>query len=101
MSYIPVKKRINMSLDEISKKELEIENNKLKKTLQESSIDIIYNWIIHIDNNGWEYITGYRNNSSNLFETSNILHKLPLSEHLLIVTENESLYKLPYYSSEK
>lgn len=99
MSKIPIKKRINMSLDEIKIKELQIENSEMRNDLKKNNVDTIYDWIIHIDSDSNEYITGNRNNSSNIFETSNILHKIALSEYLLIVTENESLYKLPYYSS--
>jgi hypothetical protein len=60
--------------------------------------DKIYEWSIHTDTDNSEYIRGYRNNSYNMFETSNIKYKIPMSTFLLIVTENDSIYHLPYYS---
>jgi hypothetical protein len=60
--------------------------------------DNIYEWIIHVDSSNKEYVTGYRKNSNRIYETSDIIKIIPLRDSLLIVTENESVYRLPYYS---
>lgn len=94
--------KINMSLDEIQAHELK--NKKIYKkpvtfNSKKNINNILYSWVIHIDSDSDEYVTGYRKRSNNLFETSTIKHKIPMSDHLLIITENESLYKLYYKSS--
>lgn len=61
----------------------------------------LYNWIIHINDYSQEFISGYRHRSSNQYETSHILHKIPMSTCLLVITENESIYCLPYSESHK
>merc|ERR1712070_262130 len=61
----------------------------------------LYDWIIHIDRQGLEYVIGEHEYKNKLWETSTIRDKIPMSNYLLIVTENESLYRLPYYSSYK
>lgn len=61
----------------------------------------LYNWIIHINDYSQEFISGYRHKSSNEYETSHILYKIPMSTCLLVITENESIYCLPYCESHK
>ena len=61
----------------------------------------LYDWIIHIDRQGLEYVIGEHEYKNKLWETSTIRDKIPMSNYLLIVTENETLYRLPYYSSYK
>lgn len=61
----------------------------------------LYNWIIHINDYSQEFISGYRHKSSNEYETSHILYKIPMSACLLVITENESIYCLPYCESHK
>ena len=61
----------------------------------------LYNWIIHINDSSQEYISGYRHKSSNEYITSHILYKIPMSTCLLVITENESIYCLPYCESHK
>ena len=61
----------------------------------------LYDWVIHIDRQGLEYVIGEHEYKNKLWETSTIRDKIPMSNYLLIVTENETLYRLPYYSSYK
>jgi hypothetical protein len=61
-------------------------------------IDNISEWVIHVDSSNKEYVTGFRNNSTRIYETSDIITKIPLRNSILIITENESVYRLPYYS---
>ena len=61
----------------------------------------LYNWIIHINDYSQEFISGYRHRSSNEYETSHILHKIAMSTCLIVITENESIYCLPYCESNK
>lgn len=59
----------------------------------------MYDWIMHIDHNSMEYVSGYcslTSDSSHIWDTSYIKDKIPLSDTLLIITENESIYELPY-----
>ena len=58
-------------------------------------VQTIYEWDI-VNDGQFQYIEGYREDSENLYETSNIVFKIPLKHSLLIITENESLYCLPY-----
>ena len=63
------------------------------------NITKIYDWIIHIGSNSLEYASGYCDKAShpyNIWDTSYIKTKIPLSDSLLIITENESIYELPY-----
>merc|ERR1712070_1160824 len=95
----------------ISDKEYQIRDQEYQIMDQEgfikSSRDLKYNvislydWIIHIDRQGLEYVIGEHEYKNKLWETSTIRDKIPMSNYLLIVTENESLYRLPYYSSYK
>ncbi len=93
-SRFTVKERMNMSLDEIIKKEHYYNN--LPNTI---SFTNIYDWIIHKDIDGLEYVTGYRNNSNNIYETSNIREKIIMNDGLLVITKNDSFYKLPFLYS--
>ena len=61
----------------------------------------LYSWIIHINDYSQEFISGYRHKSSNEYVTSHILHKIPMSTCLLVITENETIYCLPYCESSK
>lgn len=88
---LTVAERMNMSLDEIIESQ-----NTTKNTIPCS---YIYDWIIHTDIDGLEYITGYRNNSNNIYETTNIKAKIIMKDYLLIITKNDSFYKLPFFSS--
>ena len=130
MTTLTTEQRLNMSLDEIRIEELNEELNKKEKKnakliemnnilvetveglkyhnqqlhnnySEMSEMTNLYNWIIHIDSNSKEYVSGYRYNNSKLYDTTFILHKIPLSTYLLVITENESLYVLPYCESHK
>tara|TARA_Y100000739_G_scaffold229192_1_gene243101 strand:- start:508 stop:882 length:375 start_codon:yes stop_codon:yes gene_type:complete len=124
MSILTKDERMNMSLDEIEnfnlKRELkevkrklgdiEWENNNLfmeTKSLkceldEKSEIMILQDWIIHIDSYGKEYVRGCKINKYNrLWSTSFIQHKICMSTYLLVITESESLYCLPYSESNK
>ena len=130
MTTLSTEQKLNMSLDEIRieelNKELEksktkngkliIKNNELIETLlnkryehlqllntyeEMSEMINLYNWVIHINGDSKEYVSGYRYNNPKLYDTSYILHKIPLSTYLLVITENESLYVLPYCESSK
>ena len=59
------------------------------------SLYTLNNWEI-VNDNCYQYIEGYRENSENIYETSNIVMKIPLRDYLLVITENETLYRLPY-----
>jgi len=130
MSTLTTNQKLNMSLDEIINEELKEKIEKLKKkydkqmikndilfeTLENvqyiniqlenrynemSEITNLYNWVIHIDSNGREYVSGYRYANPELYDTSYILHKIPQSTYLIVITENETLYLLPYSGSYK
>ena len=124
MSDLSVSKRMTMSLDEIelynknieisslkSKiNELRIENNNLERDLritknlynENIEIPVLFDWIIHLDSNGSEYVRGYKCNQYNsIWETSFIKSKICMSTYILIITETESLYCLPYCESNK
>ena len=124
MSDLSVSERMTMSLDEIQLYDKNIELSKLKSKLNELCIDnqklakdlkftetlynenieipMLFDWIIHLDSNGSEYVRGYKYNQYNsIWETSFIKHKICMSTYILIITENESLYCLPYYESNK
>jgi DNA repair exonuclease SbcCD nuclease subunit len=130
MTTLSTEQKLNMSLDEIRIEELNeelekskkkngkliIKNNQLIETLSNkryehqqllntynemSEMINLYDWIIHINDDSKEYVSGYRYNNPNLYDTSYILHKIPLSTYLLVITENESLYVLPYCESSK
>ena len=64
-------------------------------------ITTLYKWIIHIDNNSQEYVSGYRYHSDSIWDTTFIKEKIPMSTYLLIITENENMYCLPYVESDK
>ena len=111
-SQFTVKERMNMSLDEIIKKEHYYNNlskgREPERTPREPSSTSphntisytnIYNWIIHIDIDGLEYVSGYRHNSNNIYETSNIREKIIMNDGLLVITKNDSFYKLPFLYS--
>ena len=68
---------------------------------ENTEIITLYNWIIHIDNNSQEYVSGYRYNSDSIWDTTYIKEKIAMSTYLLIITENESMYCLPYCESNK
>lgn len=63
----------------------------------------INNWEFIFDKDaGREYILGHRDewgDSGRLFETSYIMYKIPLQDSFLVITENQSLYRLPYFQS--
>ena len=130
MTTLSTEQKLNMSLDEIRIEELNeelekskkkngkliIKNNELIETLlnkryehlqllntyeEMSEMINLYDWVIHINDNSKEYVSGYRYNNPKLYDTSYILHKIPLSTYLLVITENESLYVLPYCESSK
>ena len=130
MTTLSTTQKLNMSLDEIRIEELNeelekskkkngkliIKNNQLIETLSNkryehqqllntynemSEMINLYDWIIHINDDSKEYVSGYRYNNPKLYDTSYILHKIPLSTYLLVITENESLYVLPYCESSK
>ena len=63
-----------------------------------NTIQTIYNWEI-VRDEWFEYVEGNRGSSDKIFETSKILYKIPMKEWFLIITENESVYRLPYYSN--
>ena len=56
------------------------------------------NWVLHIDQYGHEYVIGNKLRKKSIWETSTIKEKIALSTSLLIITENESIYRLPYNS---
>lgn len=57
----------------------------------------LYEWVIHIDQYGLEYIIGCKSpNSKRLWETSTIKEKIVLTDSILIITENESFYRINY-----
>ena len=63
---------------------------------------IMHDWIIHIDSSGKEYVRGYKKNKyDRVWETSFIQHKISMSTYLLVITESETLYCLPYSESYK
>jgi len=64
-------------------------------------ITTLYNWIIHKDSNSLEYASGYGYHSESLWDTSFIKEKIAMSTYLLLITENETMYCLPYYESAK
>lgn len=103
MPSITINDKLNMTLDEIIMEELSNENKELSqlvKEMNDNSIVSLYDWIIHIDSYGDEYIRGFKKYSyDRIFQTSNIKTKIPMSNYLLVITENETLYRLPYYSS--
>ena len=103
MPSLTINEKLNMTLDEIRMEELANKNEELSQLVEEKndySIVSLYDWIIHIDSYGDEYIKGFKKYSyDRIFETSNIKTKIPMSNYLLVITENESLYRLPYYSS--
>ena len=130
MTTLSTEQKLNMSLDEIRIEELNeelekskkkngkliIKNNELIETLSNkryehlqllntyeemSEMINLYNWVIHINGDSKEYVSGYRYNNPKLYDTSYILYKIPLSTYLLVITENESLYVLPYCESNK
>ena len=121
-NILSVYERMNMSLDEIEIFNLKCELDKLKRSLSErewendklfmetkhlkceldekSEIMILHDWVIHIDSCGKEYVRGSKKNKyDRVWETSFITHKISMSTYLLIITENESLYYLPYNES--
>jgi len=57
---------------------------------------VLEDWVIHIDQYGMEYVTGYLRYYNKDWETSTIKEKVALSDSILIITENESIYLLPY-----
>ena len=103
MPSITINDKLNMTLDEIIMEELSNENKELSQLVKDTTdylIVSLYDWIIHIDSYGDEYIRGFKKYSyDRIFETSNIKTKIPMSNYLLVITENETLYRLPYYSS--
>jgi len=130
MNNLSIEQKLTMSLDEIMIEELKekivklekkcdkqmIKNNILVETVENlkynyrqlenkynemTEITNLYDWVIHIDSDSREYVSGYRYNNSKLFDTSYILHKIPQSTYLIVITENESLYLLPYSESLK
>ena len=68
---------------------------------ENTEIITLYNWIIHIDSNSLEYVAGYGYHSESLWDTSFIKEKIAMSTYLLIITENETIYCLPYCESAK
>jgi len=68
---------------------------------ENTEIITLYNWIIHIDNNALEYVAGYGYHSESLWDTTYIKEKIAMSTYLLVITENESIYCLPYTESAK
>ena len=68
---------------------------------EHTEITPLYEWIIHIDNNSLEYVSGYRYHSDSIWDTSYIKEKISMSTYLLIITENENMYCLPYTESAK
>jgi len=68
---------------------------------ENTEIITLYNWIIHIDSNSLEYVAGYGYHSESLWDTSFIKEKIAMSTYLLITTENETIYCLPYSESAK
>ena len=68
---------------------------------ENTEIITLYNWIIHIDSNSLEYVAGYSYHSESLWDTSFIKEKIAMSTYLLIITENETIYCLPYCESAK
>jgi predicted nuclease with TOPRIM domain len=130
MTTLTTQEKLNMSLDEIQINEqkitietmekkinkliiknnllldannsLQYDNKQLKNKYNEMSETInLYDWIIHISDDSKEYVSGYRYGNPKLYDTSYILHKIPLSTYLLVITENETLYILPYTESNK
>ena len=130
MSNLSIEQKLTMSLDEIMIEELKekivklekkcdkqmIKNDILVETVENLRYDYrqlenkynemteitnLYDWVIHIDSDSHEYVSGYRYNNPKLFDTSYILHKIPQSTYLIVITENESLYLLPYSESLK
>lgn len=124
MSILTTDERMKMSLDEIENFDLKCELEELKRSLSEiewqnnnlfmqtkslkceleekSEITIMHDWIIHIDSSGKEYVRGFKKNKyDRVWETSFIQHKISMSTYLLVITESETLYCLPYNESYK
>lgn len=65
-------------------------------------IQTINEWEFVSDDNGKQFVQGHRETWSEIgtiYETSYVLYKIPLRDHFLVITENESIYRLPYHSS--
>ena len=63
MPSITINDKLNMTLDEIIMEELSNENKELSQLVKErndNSIVSLYDWIIHIDSYGDEYIRGFK-----------------------------------------
>ena len=124
MSILTTDERMKMTLDEIENFDLKCELEELKRSLSEiewrnnnlfmqtkslkceleekSEIMIMHDWIIHIDSSGKEYVRGFKKNKyDRVWETSFIQHKISMSTYLLVITESETLYCLPYNESYK
>ena len=124
MSILTTDERMKMSLDQIENFDLKCELEELKRSLSEiewqnnnlfmqtkslkceleekSEIMIMHDWIIHIDSSGKEYVRGFKKNKyDRVWETSFIQHKISMSTYLLVITESETLYCLPYSESYK
>lgn len=69
----------------------------------DAHITTLKNWEFILDKDvGYEYVLGHRDEwgaSNNLYETSYVKWKIPLQDSFLVITENDSLYSLPYYQS--
>ncbi len=76
-------------------------NDTLKNLLKEKEEIVVLNdWIVHLDSNGKEYVRGLKNIfDDRIWETSFIREKICMSSYLLVITESESLYCLPYRES--
>ena len=56
-------------------------------------------WIIHKTVSNNEFVSGYKFNSNDVWETSNIISKTPTQYGLFIITKTEHIYYLDYKKS--
>ena len=126
---ISTETKLNMSLDEINYVEnLEKKINDLneefdilnyKNKFQETELNILkkinqelYNkyienveivdlecWKFHQTETNNEFVSGYRFNSNNVYETSNIISKTACKNGIFVITKNEHIYYLAYNES--
>ena len=96
-TLITEKQNVSTDLWKLQKKHKHLSH----KFNENTEIITLYNWIIHIDSNSLEYVAGYGYHSENPWDTSFIKEKIVMSTYLLIITENETIYCLPYSESAK
>ena len=67
---------------------------------KKNDMDIIQidNWKFNKTHLNNEYVSGYVYDYHKFWETSNITHKINITDGLLIITESEHIYYLPFRS---